>query len=86
MKARGLSNPSQGDQGSGGSRCKWRDWEGYPDAAGLSAQLKPQATVKTPNPVNTTFDRGLEGFKREENLATEAYIFHGKTAFKSKLE
>jgi hypothetical protein len=47
--------------------------------------LKPQATVKTPNAAKTTFEHGVEGFKREENLAIEAYIFHGKTVFKIKL-
>jgi len=52
------------------------------------AQLKPQATAKMPNPVKTTLEHGVEGFKREEKLATEAYIFHGrgKAVFKFKLE
>jgi len=50
------------------------------------AQLKPQATAKMPNPVKTTLEHGVEGFKREEKLATEAYIFHSKAVFKFKLE
>jgi len=33
--------------------------------------------------VKTISERAAKGFKREENLATEAYIFHSKTVFKT---